>query len=679
MKYILELLDTNGQPTVCNSRGDAVSRLDAYPYHRPGQPIAVVYLNEGKRKALLAIGHDSGVGLYGTTRRYTIIGDCDATSSVSSIVSANNILLSYIPYSNLLDEMEELYGEHRFGYLGTDDDPWKDLEYIPNGTTVQAAFEAILCGNRQHGGGDDQITLTMLAQPQGGSPSQNATITLSENESTATYTIFATATTAGTISNTTSGVIGGGPAIPASDFLSKMTDYKEGSWQFEVGVNKGETKTFTYSATVTDTNGNAASSSCTITITREGSDEPTGTVYKIYYHHVIDSSNDTYLEYSTSSIYPSSPSSLGWTAPEGYEFGGWSYTQNGEPIPSGQQVDSGRFAEESEGVMKLDLYAVWNTVTPAKKTLVLRLPEQSIPYNGQSHAYDFNQMTVTDSDNNSVPSSAYSIVWTPSEADVRAAVTGTDADTYLCANCIQAVAVDTEHYEDSALGSPKLVINKLTAHIYATLDGAKNTLAKQETEAKPEEDVDAENFINSDDSFVSANDLAWQNGNIPSDPLTPGTYKLTWAGTVPSNISKNYNVNIHPITLTVAEKPLEIKFNTSTASGASPVDHNAQKVAAGDTINIDTYTGMTLPGSTTGIEGWWVCFCNNTNVGTSTSIIKSNKNVTITGIKKWDGAQWASVGSNLITPASGNTFEYAAHNTYGNIVKEKCYIAISVQ
>ena len=156
MKYILEVLGNNTQGGAYSSRSAAINALDSYSYHRPGQPIAAVYINDsGLLKALLAIGHDYGVGYNSSngTRRYTIIGDCDGSQSITTNNWASEIRLSEIPYSNLLDDYLEIDGVRRFGYLGTQYDSWARVnggqDKVPNGATVQEAFEHILLRSQQ--------------------------------------------------------------------------------------------------------------------------------------------------------------------------------------------------------------------------------------------------------------------------------------------------------------------------------------------------------------------------------------------------------------------------------------------------------------------------------------------------------------------------------------------------
>jgi hypothetical protein len=122
MKYILELLG-EGQPS--GNRDAAIQQLNNYKNHRPGQPIAAVYIDTtGARKALLAIGHDYGVGKSGSLIRYTIIGDADASQSIVNYNWADQIKLHRISYKNLLDDYgtNVTPGHRRFGYLGTEYD-----------------------------------------------------------------------------------------------------------------------------------------------------------------------------------------------------------------------------------------------------------------------------------------------------------------------------------------------------------------------------------------------------------------------------------------------------------------------------------------------------------------------------------------------------------------------------
>lgn len=144
MKYVLELL--RGKTTY-NSRSEAILALNDYHGHRAGQPVVVIYKKNGNSRALLAIGTGPN--------SYTIIGDADGSIDITSKISARDIVLDEIDYSGLLDDLSSQYADddeskhRRFGWLGTDKDPWKSTEKIPSGTTVQEAFEAILVGRAQ--------------------------------------------------------------------------------------------------------------------------------------------------------------------------------------------------------------------------------------------------------------------------------------------------------------------------------------------------------------------------------------------------------------------------------------------------------------------------------------------------------------------------------------------------
>lgn len=157
MKYVLELLRGN---TTYNSRSEAITALDSYPSHRAGQPVVVIYKKNGNSRALLAIGTGP--------QSYTIIGDADGSIDITSKISARDIVLDEIDYSGLLDDLEEKTGHHRFGWLGTDKDPWKSTEKIPSGTTVQEAFEAILVGRAQEPEPEPEpITYTVIYKCEG--------------------------------------------------------------------------------------------------------------------------------------------------------------------------------------------------------------------------------------------------------------------------------------------------------------------------------------------------------------------------------------------------------------------------------------------------------------------------------------------------------------------------------
>lgn len=156
MKYVLELL--RGKTTY-NSRSEAISALDSYPSHRAGQPVVVIYKKNGNSRALLAIGTGP--------HSYTIIGDADGSIDITSKISARDIVLDEIDYSGLLDDLGK-NGEPRFGWLGTEKDPWGTTGKIPSGTTVQEAFEAILVGRAQEPEPEPEtITYTVIYKCEG--------------------------------------------------------------------------------------------------------------------------------------------------------------------------------------------------------------------------------------------------------------------------------------------------------------------------------------------------------------------------------------------------------------------------------------------------------------------------------------------------------------------------------
>lgn len=152
MKYVLELLRGS---TVCNSKTEAVRSLDNYQHHRPGQPVVVLYKKGDSKRAVFAIGTETGTGdKGGGKKRYVIIGDCDGSHEITSTLSADNILLREIDFTALISEggpgqfddytpLATNYPGH-FGFLNVEGAAF--TTNIPANTTVQAAFEGILTG-----------------------------------------------------------------------------------------------------------------------------------------------------------------------------------------------------------------------------------------------------------------------------------------------------------------------------------------------------------------------------------------------------------------------------------------------------------------------------------------------------------------------------------------------------
>lgn len=162
MKYIIEVLSPNPTGTrtqVYPSRESAEAALDSYNYHRPGQPVIVLYQDGSDTKALLAIGI--------STKDYTLVSSGDAIqNNYISNISASNIILDSIDITGLLSEngpgcpkenganYELIGGAHRhFGWLGTTEsedavvyDPKRGTFSTVQGLTVQQMFDAILNG-----------------------------------------------------------------------------------------------------------------------------------------------------------------------------------------------------------------------------------------------------------------------------------------------------------------------------------------------------------------------------------------------------------------------------------------------------------------------------------------------------------------------------------------------------
>ena len=684
MKYILEVLDNSGSGSVhaYGSRNEAILAMDQYTYHRPGQPIAAVYIDEeGKYKALLAIGHDYGVG-YDSGRgvkRYTIIGDCDGSHSITNYNWASQIKLSRIPYSNLLDDYLEIDGVRRFGYLGTVYDSWAKInggnDEVPNGATVQEAFEHILLGDRNSQPSDDSLTLIITAIPS----------EIVENSGVNSYTVTVSADYEGTM-NFAKLTASEGSVPSESAFLNSL---RLGSWSQPYTVDfstmTADTKTITYTATAKVGN-ITQTASATVVLRKEGSEPEPQTVYKVYYHAVDVCSGTEFFETATGSI-PSLRSAVlpsGWSISdsEHWQFDGWTKDPNGQgPKISG--LSSSDFVQEGNA-MACHVYSYCIAKEVGPTALTVNATAQTETYTGQEYVYDYqNRVTVTGGGENQP------ITWTGSHGvgngftvdfvgdDVPK---GTNAGAYT--NSVVVSVTDTEKWtEPGPSAVATLTINKRTASITVKINN-KTSESLTVGSTAPSESFTLQGFTTADATAINGISN-WGQWNPALSMTTVGTYTLSFEGDLESVINTdNYQtITKTDATLEITELPLQITFDTDT-TGTGITTHDAKKAtSAASSANVDHSSVMTAPSNTTAIVGWWVIYANNTNPLASTTTIDSNKPITITGLKYWDEAtsSWGTRTISAITPSGqASHFVYALRVIPPLVNTEECFLAINI-
>lgn len=686
MKYILEVLGSQNSGSSYSSRAAAIRALDSFSYHRPGQPIAAVYINDsGLLKALLAIGHDYGVGLNSSngTRRYTIIGDCDGSHSVTASNWASEIRLSEIPYSNLLALQEEELGIRRFGYLGTEFDSWASVnggqDKVPNGATVQEAFEHILLGDLNKTPTEDSLNLTITASP-------NEVI---EGEADS-YTITVAAIFSGTMTSASLSASEGSIPNP-SEFLSSLM---HGAWTnvytADFSSMTTDTKTITYTATAT-VGTIQRTASATVTLRRGGVVPPDPQVtYRVIYHAVGVCTGSDLSDVSVGSI-PSIRGSFlpsGWSIEQGWHFAGWTKNSDGsEPVVSGlSESDFGSTSEEN--VRVCNLYSHCEADIPEQSILRITASQQTETYSGSLYTYNYQSHVIVIGNGVTLPitwnsdgtgtGDGFTVSFRPSDN----IPSGTDADTYT--GTVGIAVTDEDRWtigDGGETANAVLKINPRPASIAVKLNGQSSLELTVGSTSPTESFVPSEAFIESDRQALSNITSNWGTWNPALNMDQPGTYTLSFTADLSSYINTdNYTITKTPATLTVKTIPLEVIFNTDTGSGRA--DHLAKKADGANnnaSINTIDYFGISLPSNTVGIGGYWVVFSNNTDPLTSTTIIKTNKNVSVQDVKYWDQttASWYS-WLNTVTPSQGTQFEYAVDDG-GFIRGGQVFIAIKLQ
>ena len=659
MKYILEVLGSSSAPF--EARNNAVSALDNYDYHRPGQPIAAVYRNsKGEKRALLAIGHAYGKGRDGNTVRYTIIGDADGSNSITSYNWASQIRLNRIDYSRLLDDYFENVtpGHRRFGYLGTDYDSWhtnpanaSDRDCVPNGATVQEAFEHILKGNF----GQDTETslrLVVVVAPR--------TVELpNAGESDASYTVTVQAYYTGTLDNArldaTYGTGGDANLIPG---LSGP----DHEWQktFTVGSNfdmqGANAFPITYTAYANLVGGSEETSYDTVTIVKQDipGPEPTATYTVIYQPREVTGSPVTDTKQGDSWTVWTLETQSPWPSPSGYTFGGWTFNSDG----TGDTVSSLTVTDfPAQEPYTLTVYPKWNQVVPTRKTLSIVAAEQSYTYDGQDHVYNYRLIKIyadnTDvtsevtwnSDGTAGTAAGFTVAFTPAELPSQ-------KDTGSSSAAVQVTPTDMTEYTDASASATATVrVNPALASISTKLNGQSSvTLATGSQE--PQATAQFSGFVQDDLSVLNTlynSPAIWKNWQPSLDMTLARTYTLEFdyssvSGPGAGNINfSNYTLQTNWATLTVQEPPLEVRFTTTGYT-------NELAVHQSDLRNTQfIHNTATSNGLTGNVNDWWIFVSDRRSPSQYTTYIYSNKNIGNFSIMRWDSASniWRDMSSQL--------------------------------
>lgn len=624
MKYVLELLGGSGSTEIYNSRAAAISALDSYPSHRPGQPIAVVYMSQGRRKALLAIGHDAGVGVSGDYKRYTIIGDCDCTGhDVTTTVMAKDVLLDPIDYENLLNEMEELYGARRFGYLGTNSDPWKDTCVIPKYTSVQAAFEAILCGKSEPDPGQDRLVLAINVSPNAIEVSEQAQM----------YTVTVIANYTGTLTSATFTTNGQNP-------LNILEDLRDGQWSatyivgYDYPIAPDETQTINYS--VTATVGNITQvSNIPITIHRPKEEpQPTQDTYTIHYMPNGASGQEVTKVYHNIPALVTDISSFGWEPQPLYGLDGWAKSSGGEKLNTLVQSD---FIEVEEHEYVLDLYALWVKVG-VNQLRVITNPQYAT-WNKEEQIYDVNTIYVIDTTGAIVDPAEYTLEWTPADGIPK----GTNVGTYN--GSVKAIPFDLENYEPSDDTRVTLIINAKPATVIPmfALDGEQDWKTEDEIAIghdTPEVKAMFSGFFSEDEELLPYNNDDYPNTLVWHPVINmnaANTYVLHYEADIEhflGDLYVNYNITINTAQLTLIEPPMDLTFTT--------VGYDHEPLVKYEHLHDSGFfqaAGTNISGLSGNVEDWWFFESNRKEVQ-PTTVVDINRLYTMEDIEivKWDSA-----------------------------------------
>lgn len=565
MKYVLEFLDNYGRPIIYGSRAAVISALDAYLRHRPGQIIAATYVDGTSNKSILAVGNAYGRGKDdgSTVRRYTILEECDHDSGSGGSVQpvsqwAEDVFIrTSIDYSNLLLDMEDVYGVARFGYLGTSDDPWINTKKIPAGTSVKKILDEILTGNRIPIINPNSISSLQISS----SPQQ---ITVPETGLTI-YNVFSSISFTGELA---SAVI---EVLDENSVIVKTIDVKEsfGSTnQYSIteyvgsdyDLDPGQNRILKYRVTATVGTGCksvTSSNSVTVTIIKEESPE-TPVTYTLRYHLNSDGTEATGTNETEPRNYnqglitlPTVPyPAWNWVAQSGYEFVGWSSSSAGSDRIT--TVNTNSFVGD-DTVKYFDSYAVWAAIQPKQLRTNSEL-YNTFTYNGNYQTFDTSSVIVRDSDGNLVNSSDYEIQWTGGSA-----LSGKTVSESPYTGAFTIVS-RSERYTDSVEYQAELSITKANAVIGVLIDNShESTIYLNGTVYNPS--VYHTNFFGTDADSVTMDNTYW---DPALDTSSVGDYYLKYNQNADPYITANYNVQYIDSLLHVILEPhvIDVRFTT---------------------------------------------------------------------------------------------------------------------
>lgn len=695
MKYILELLG-EGQPS--GNRDAAIQQLNNYKNHRPGQPIAAVYIDTtGARKALLAIGHDYGVGKSGSIIRYTIIGDADASQSIVNYNWADQIKLHRISYKNLLDDYDTNVtpGHRRFGYLGTEYDTWHTNgdDAVPEGATVQAAFEHILIGNLGSSSEDNYINVTVSVNPSqvyipnpGDPANYYSVIVNAQHSNTIEEAVFSSSD---------------GDSTPAG-FLQSLNSGS--SYTKTVAVSSeytisGDSKTITYSASAVVGNSNSSDSG-TVTILKSPQQDDVDEDKTYIVHYIPRIVQGASYDISAVGQLPALETSSLWNPPTGYTWDGWSQNDQG----TGSKITTSNYTTAlfspnpaDLNTMELNLYPIWKEISEDEPNeIVVTAATQSVQYNGAVQTYDYQsyisvsvggiQQTITwDSTNATGTCLAYpgfTISFTGGNIPY-----GTDAGSYSEAVSVNILPEYAEEYSWTSASSPTatLTINRAAASVTAKLNGS-STVTCSIGDPIPTQSYVYSGILGSDTALMDniQNWQQWSPGNSEPDMSTAGTYTLEFkTSSVPAEITANYNITRYSATLVIEAVPLQVTYTTYADNTSNTTTNPAQLITSNTTQANLHYIDATPPNSFTGITGWWIFFAYNQNILESNTSINTNKSVRITDVKLWnDVSGWyypenKSAYINTFN-TSGTEFKYQ-HPDGALVLTGREFVAIKIE
>ena len=671
MKYILELLGSS-QPYP--SRYNAIAALDAYLYHRPGQPIAAVYIDrDANRRALLAIGHDYGKGKgSGTYRRYTIIGDADASQTVNNYNWASQIKLSRISYKRLLDDYGENVtpGHRRFGYLGTVYDSWhtnpssaSDIDCVPNGASVQAAFEHILKGDFGSDS-DNYLRLNITANP--------TQITLpGTGESGVQYTVTVSAEYSGNLTDASLtanyGQGGGASFMPSISGPSHTwtADYIiDSSFASVMGSLNSYAIRYTASATVEGLETVTATAVVTVVRPEVVPPDPTAT-YTVTYTPLAVSGEDVSEqktgEWTAWTLRSTSP----WEPPTGYYLDGWSTDSTGSEDQRVTSFIPNDFAGTTDNTIRV--YPIWKLEDVEPKVLVITAPSQSHTYDATLHYYDHTKIKVS-CGGQELPFSwtQDGTSWTGTGDGFTVAFVGNDIPSQenvgTDSNSVSVANTD-DRYETGSGSSAQatVTVTPKAASVTTKINGKSSETLYTGSAVPSDLSAAFSNFVGGQESAFGT--IGEHGVWVPTLNMnTAGTYTLQFDySSVSQDILSNYSITTNWATLTLEEEPLRVTF-TTTGYTNEPAVH--QSDLASTSFIHKTATSNGLSGN---VNDWWIFVSDRRSASQYTTYIYSNKNIGNFSIMRWDSASniWRDMSSQLskfTVDSSAKTITFKYYN-----------------